>query len=91
MFLLSATILLRGVWTSGLMGNATSSTKGTEKGLDKLNRVISTKNFRHSGILSDNLRDEEGDCSDNHRAVAKNIDPTHTSVIIKKHNIVTMT
>ena len=37
------------------------STKGTKRDLDKLESVISMKNLRRSGILSDNLHDEVGD------------------------------
>ena len=87
MFPLNYTILLRGVRTSGLVDNATISAKGTKSGLEKLESVISTKNLRRS----DNLYDEVGDYSDNLKAVAEKVDPTHTSVIIKKHNILTMT
>ena len=67
------------------------NTKGTKRGLEKLESIICTKNLRCSGILSDNLRDEMCDCSDKLREVAKKVDPTHMSVIINKHNIVTMT
>ena len=91
MFSLSNTILLRGVRTSGQVDNATISSKGTKRGLDKLESIISTKNLRRSGILSDNLHDEMGDCSDNLKVVAEKVDPTHKSVIINKHNVVTMT
>ena len=49
------------------------------------------KNLWHSGILSDNLRDEVGDCNDNLKAVTEKVDPTHMGVIINKKNIVTMT
>ena len=62
-----------------------------KRGLEKLEGVISKKKLRCSGILSDNFRDEVGDYSDNLKAVAKKVDLTHTSVIINKHNIVTMT
>ena len=58
------------------MDNATISAKGTKRGLEKLKSVISTKNLKLSGILSDNLRDEVRDCGDNLRAVAKKVDPT---------------
>ena len=53
--------------------------------------VISTKNLKFSGILSNNLCDELDDCSDNLRAVIEKIYPTHMSVIINKHNIIKMT
>ena len=49
------------------------------------------KNLRHSGILRENLHDEVDDCSDNLKAVTEKVDPTHTSVIINKHNILTLT
>ena len=91
MFSLSNTILLRGVRTSGLVDNATIRAKVTKRGLEKLERVINTKNLTRSGILSDNLSDEVGDCSDNLIVVTEKVDPTHTSVIINKHNIVTIT
>ena len=73
------------------MDNDTISAKGTKQGLDKLESVISIKNLRGSIILSDNLCDELSDCSDYLRAVAEKVDATHTSVIINKHNMVTMT
>ena len=76
--------------TSGMMDNFTISTKVMKRGLDKLESVINTKNLRCSGILSDNLHDEVGDCSDNFRIVVEKVDPTHLSVIISKHNIVRM-
>ena len=91
MFPLSNTILLRGARRSDVMDNTTISTKGMKRGLDKLESIIDSKNLRHSGILSGNLRDEVGDCSDNLRAVVEKIDPTNTSIIINKHNIITMT
>ena len=91
MFLLSDTILLQGVRTSGLMDNVTISTKGTKRGLDKLESIISTKNLRHSRILGYNLCDEVCDCSDNPKAVVEKVDRTLKSVIINKHNRVAMT
>ena len=91
MFPLSDTIFLRDVRTSGLVDNSTINIKGTERSLDKLESVISTKNLRHNRILSDNLHDEVGDRSESLRAVAWKVDPTHMSIIIKKHNIVMMT
>ena len=66
-------------------------TKGTKRVLEKLKSIIGTKNLRHSRILNDNLCDEVGDCSDNLRAIVEKVDPTHTSLIINKHNIVTIT
>ena len=60
------------------------STKGTKRGLDNLNSIINAKNLRHSGILSDNLRDKVGDHSENLKAVAEKVDPTHMNIIIKK-------
>ena len=56
-FPLSNTILLRGVRISGMVDNITISTKGMERGFNKLNSVINTKNLKCSGILSDNLPD----------------------------------
>ena len=91
MFLSSDTILLQGVRTSGLMDNATIIIKGLKRVLEKLKSIIRMKNLRRSRILSDNLRDEVGDYSDNLRVVVEKVDLTHTSVIINKHNIVTMT
>ena len=84
------TILLRGVMTSGLVDNATISVEGMEKGLEKLESVIGTKILWHSGILSDNLVDEVDDCSDNLRPIAEKVDPTHTSIVNKKHDIMAM-
>ena len=40
MFLLNDTILLGGVRTSSLMDNITISTKGTKRGLEKLESII---------------------------------------------------
>ena len=77
--------------TSGLVNNATISTKGKYRGLHKLTSIISMKNLWCSGVLSDNIRDEVGDCSDNLMAIAEKLDQTHTSVVIKKHGIVGMT
>ena len=74
MFSLSNTILLQGVKTSGLVDNVTVRAKVMKKGLDKLESVISKKNLNHSRILSENLRDEVGDCSDNLKAVAEKVD-----------------
>ena len=85
---LNNTIFLLGLRTSGLVDNVTIRTKGTKRGLDKLKSIIDMKNLRCSGILSDNLRDEVGDRSDNLKVVAEKVDPTHMSVIIK--NIITM-
>ena len=83
---------VRVIWrTSGLVNNATISTKGTYIGLDKLKSIISMKNHWCSEVLSDNLRDEVGDCSDNLRAIKEKVDQTHTSVVINKHAIVAMT
>ena len=65
--------------------------KVLKRGLDQIESFIGMKNLRCNGILSDNLCDEVCDSSENLRVVAKKVDPTHTSVIIKKHNIVTMT
>ena len=62
-----------------------------EFGLEKLKSVIPTKNIWHSGVLSDDFRDEVGDCSENLRAITEKIDPTHTSIVINKHDIVAMT
>ena len=76
---------------SGLVDNVTIIAKGTQRGLEKLECVISLKNLRRSRILSDNLRDKVGDCSDNLKAVTKKVDLTHTSVIINKHNVVMVT
>ena len=50
---------------NGLVDSATIRAKGTKRGLDKVESVIGMKNLRRSGILSDNLHDEVGDCSDN--------------------------
>ena len=91
MFSLNDTILRRGVRTSGMVDNVTISTKGTERGLDKLLSVIGMNNLRCSGILSDNFRDEVGDRSDNLRVVVEKVDPTHMSVIINKHDILAVT
>ena len=49
------------------------------------------QNLGHSGVLSDDFRDEVGGCSDNLRAIAEKVDPTHTSIAINKHDIVVMT
>ena len=57
------------------MDNATINTKGTKRGLDKLESIIGTKNFRRSRILSDNLHDEVGDSSDNLKAVVQKLRP----------------
>ena len=91
MFLLSNTILLQGVRTSGLIDNATINIKGMKRVLDKLKSVIGTKNLRRGRILSDNLHDKVGDYSDNLRVVAEKVDPAHTSVFINRHNIITIT
>ena len=91
MFSLNDTILLRGVRTSGEVDNATISTKSTERGLYKLHSIIDTKNLRHREILSYNLRDKVRDCRDNLNAIIEKADPTYTSVVIKKHDIVAMT
>ena len=74
-----------------MMDNAMIITKGTKKGLDKLKSDFDMKNLRRSEILSDNLCGEVGDCSDNLRVVVEKVDPTHMSVIMTKHNIITMT
>ena len=91
MFSLIDTILLRGVRSSGMVDNATISTEGTKRGLEKLKCIIDTKNFRLSGTLSDNLWDEVGDHRDNLRVVVEKVDPTYASVVIKKHSIIAMT
>ena len=83
MFPFKDTILLRGMRTSSQVDNVRVSTKGTKRSLDKLKSVIGTKNLRHSRILSDNLRDEMGDYSDNLKAVPVKVDPTYTSVVDK--------
>ena len=49
------------------------------------------ENFWRIGVLSNDLCDEVGDCSDNLRAIAKKVDPSHTSIVINKHDIVAMT
>ena len=38
-----------------------------------------------------NLCDEVSDCSENLRAIVEKVDPTHTTVVINKHDIVAMT
>ena len=77
--------------TSCLVDNVTVSTKGTKRGLDKLKSIIGMKNLRCNEILSDNIRDEKDDRSDNLSVVAERLDPIHTSVIINKHDIIMMT
>ena len=52
--------------------------------MDKLKSIINTKNLWHSGVFSDNFRDEVVDCSDNLRAIAEKVDPTHTSIMKRK-------
>ena len=59
--------------------------------MDKLESITSTKNLSCSGILSNYLRDEVGDYSDNLKVITKQVDPTHTSGVIKKHDIIAMT
>ena len=49
------------------------------------------KNLWCSGVLSNDFCDEVGDCSDNLRAFAEKIDPTHTSIVINKYDVVAMT
>ena len=90
-FLLCNTIFLLGVKTSGLVNNVTINAKGTMRGLDKLTGIINMENLWHSGVLSGNLYDEVGDCSDNLRVIAQKVDPTHTSVVINNNDIVAMT
>ena len=90
-FLLSDTNWLQSVRTSGMMDNVMIITEGRDRSLNKLEGAIGMKNLRRSGILSDNLRDKVGDHSANFRAVVEKVDQTHTSVIINKHNIITMT
>ena len=68
-----------------------SAKKGSKRGLEKLKSIICTKNLRHRGILSDNLLGKVGECNDNLRAIVEKVEPTHTSVIINKHNILMMT
>ena len=91
MFLLNNTIFLQGLRTSGLVDNVMISTQGIERGLNKLESSIGTKNPRRSKTLSDNLHDEVGDHSDNLRVVEEEVDPTQMSVVINKHYIVAMT
>ena len=67
------------------MDSATISAKGTKRVLEKLESIINMKNLWRNGILSDNLRDEVGDCIDKIKAVSKKVDPTHMSIIINKH------
>ena len=88
---LSDTIFLRSVRTSGQMDNIMISAIGKEKGLDKLDSTIDTKNFLYSGILSDNLRDKVDDYSNNFRVIVEKVDPTLQGVFINKHDIVAMT
>ena len=76
--------------TSGLVDNVMSKTKGTERGLDKLESIMGTKNLRRNTILSDYLCDAMGARSDNLKAIVEKVDPTHMSVVIKKHDIVVM-
>ena len=90
MFPLTDIISLRGLRNSGLVDNTKINTKGTKRGLDKLERIIDMKYLKYSRILSENLRDGVGDHKDNLKAVAQKVDPTHKSVIINKHNIVAM-
>ena len=74
-----------------MVNNFTINTKGTERGLDKLESVIGMKNPRHSRILNHNPRDKVGERSENLKVVAKKVDPTHTSIVINKHDIVAVT
>ena len=90
-FLLSDTILVRGLRTSVLVDSAIINLKGTKRGLGKLESIINMKNFRRSEILSDNLRDEVGDHSDNLIENTEKVYQTHTNLVINKHNIVAMT
>ena len=49
------------------------------------------KNLWRSGVLSDDFRDEVGDCSDYLKTIIEKVDPTHTSIVINEHDIVAMT
>ena len=73
------------------MDNATVSTKGKERGLEKLESVIRRKNLRHNTILSDNLFNQVGDSNHNLRVIADKVDPTHMSVIFNNHDIIEIT
>ena len=70
------------------MYNTRISTNNIERGLNKLERVIGTKNLRRSETLSDNLLDKVSDHSDNLKGDVKKEDQNHTSVVINKHDIV---
>ena len=85
------TIFLRGVRKSGLVDNVMIIVEGTKRGLDKFDSIIGTKNLWCIGILSDNFQDKKGECSDNLRVIANKIEPTRTSIVINKHDIVAMT
>ena len=73
-----------------MVDNVMVSTKGTKRGLDKLKSVIGMKNLRCNEILSDNIRDEKDDRTENLRVITEKVDPIHTSVTIDKQDIMTM-
>ena len=77
--------------TSDRVDNLTINIKNMERGLDKLESIISIKNLRYIKILSNNLHNEVGDCNDNLKAIAYKVDPIHTGIVINKHNIIVMT
>ena len=90
MFELSGNILLQGVRTSSLVDNATIHEESMDRGLEKLESIICMKNLLPIGILSNNLHDKVGDHSDNLKAIVEKADPTYTSIVINKHDVVAM-
>ena len=76
---------------SGLVDDSTINMEGMERGLNKLESIIGTKNLWRSKILSNSLCNKVGNHSNNLRAITKEVNPTHTGVIINKHDTVVMT
>lgn len=78
------------MWACSLVNDATIGVKGVERGLDKLKGIFSMNNFGSSDILGDGFSDEVNKYENDLKAITKEVDPTDTSVIIDKYDIITM-
>lgn len=74
-----------------LVNEATINVEGVERGLNKLEGIVNIKNFKCNGILGDDFGDKVGNHINNFKIITKEVDPIHMSIIIDKHNVVTIT
>ena len=63
-------------------------TKGLKSILGKFQGIVGAEDFGSGGILGFDLSEETDECGKYLSTVLKEIDPTHTSVVVNKDNVV---